>query len=292
MNKIGKNISAPARVSPSWRIKELLLAGIVLISLLYCPQPSAAEEFEISGFTEAVQNSALGLSMIGRVAAIKVVEGEQVERGQILLRLDQELVTLEVKLRKVIWENQIEIEAVTEQVKTLKKHLDASRELYLSTGSVPREVLENKELEYTFAVADLGRLEIAKQREKIEYDSARTLRSKRNLYAPFTGVVEELLVGIGESCDIDTPVIQLVDTSQGYFVANVELEVSAHLAVGQKVQLQLQTETEPLSMEAKIVYISALVDPASGLRMIKALFDNQQGQIVPGVAGVMRLSEQ
>ncbi len=292
MNKIGKNISAPVRVSPSWRIKELLLVGIVLISLLYYPQPSAAEEFEISGFTEAVQNSALGLSMIGRVAAIKVVEGEQVERGQILLRLDQELATLEVKRRKVIWENQIEIEAVTEQVKTLKKHLDASRELYQSTGSVPREVLENKELEYTFAVADLGRLEIAKQREKIEYDSARTLRSKRNLYAPFTGVIEELLVGIGESCDIDTPLIELVDTSQGYFVANVELEISANLEVGQKVQLQLQTETEPLSMEAEIVYISPLVDPASGLRLIKALFDNQQGQIIPGVAGVMRLLEQ
>ena len=292
MNKIETNRSAPAGVSPSWKIKGLLLAGILLISLLHCPQAGAAEKWEISGFTEAVQNSALGLSMIGRIMAIKVAEGEKVEKGQLLLRLDQQLAALEVERRRLIWENRVEIVAVTQQVKTLKKHLEASRELYQSTGSVPRDELENKELEHTFAVADLARLEISEQREKIEYDSALELLFKRNLYAPFSGVIEELLVGIGESCDIDTPLIQLVDTSRGYFVANVELEISANLAVGQEVSLLLQTETAPLSVDAKIVYISPLVDPASGLRLVKALFDNQQGEIIPGVAGVMRLPEQ
>ena len=292
MNKIEINRSAPARVSRAWKIKSLLLAGIILISLLHYPQAAAAEELEISGFTEAVQNSALGLSMIGRIMSIKVAEGEKVEKGQLLLRLDQQLASLEVERRKLIWENRVEIVAVTQQVKILKKHLEASRELYQSTGSVPRDELENKELEYTFAVADLGRLEISEQREKIEYDSALELLFKRNLYAPFSGVIEELLVGIGESCDIDTPLIQLVDTSRGYFAANVELEISANLAVGQEVTLLLQTETAPLSVDAKIVYISPLVDPASGLRLVKALFDNQQGEIIPGVAGVMRLPEQ
>jgi len=292
LNKIETNRFAPAGVSPSWKIKGLLLAGILLISLLHCPQAGAAEKWEISGFTEAVQNSALGLSMIGRIMAIKVAEGEKVEKGQLLLRLDQQLAALEVERRRLIWENRVEIVAVTQQVKTLKKHLEASRELYQSTGSVPRDELENKELEHTFAVADLARLEISEQREKIEYDSALELLFKRNLYAPFSGVIEELLVGIGESCDIDTPLIQLVDTSRGYFVANVELEISANLAVGQEVSLLLQTETAPLSVDAKIIYISPLVDPASGLRLIKALFDNQQGEIIPGVAGVMRLPEQ
>jgi multidrug efflux pump subunit AcrA (membrane-fusion protein) len=194
-----------------------------------------------------------------------------------------------VARRKLLWESKIEIESVTRQVKTLQNHLHASRDLYQSTGSIPREELENKELEHAFATAELNRLKIAEQREKIEYNTAREQLAKRNLYAPFAGQIAELLVAIGENCEVDTPLIRLIDTGHGYFVANVELEVAKNFAVGQQVQLQLQTGAEAVTTEATIMFISPLVDPASGLRKIKAEFDNQEQKIVPGVAGMMML---
>jgi len=292
LNKIGKNRSTTARVFPSLGINEFLLAAMILILLLSCPHFSAAEQVGISGLTEPVQDSNLGLSITGRVTAIKVAEGEKVKKGQLLLQLDQELEQLEVQRRKLLWDSKVELESVSRQVKTLQNHLHSSRDLYQTTGSIPREELENKELEYDFAVAELNRLKIAEQREKIEYNTARQQLAKRNLYAPFAGQITEVMSGVGENCDIDTPLLRLVDNSHGYFVANVEQEISTSLAVGQQVQLQFQGGADPVTTAATIVFISPLIDPASGLRKVKAKFDNQEQTIVPGVAGMMQLSEQ
>ncbi|MDX2493557.1 MAG: efflux RND transporter periplasmic adaptor subunit [Desulfuromusa sp.] len=290
--KRNNNIPVAANEFSSSGIKELLLAGIVLLILLSIPQLSTAEQVGISGFTEPAQDSALGLSITGRTIAIKVTEGETVKQGQLLLQLDQELEQLEVKRRKLLWESKVEIESVKLQVKTLQNHLQSTRDLYQSTGSIPREELENKELELAFVVAELNRLKIAEQREKIEYNTARQQLAKRNLYAPFAGQVTEIMIGIGENCDIDTPLLRLIDNSRGYFVANLEQEIVTNISLGQQVQLQLQTGGEPVTSEATIVFISPLVDSASGLRKIKAEFDNQEQQIIPGVAGTMQLPEQ
>ena len=67
------------------------------------------------------------------------------------------------------------------------------------------------------------------------------------------------------------------------------MNVSQKLSTGQTVGLQLQSGLENVSRSAEIVFISPVVDPASGLRKIKAQFDNSDGSIIPGVAGVMIL---
>ena len=71
-----------------------------------------------------------------------------------------------------------------------------------------------------------------------------------------------------------------------------ELGVGRRLSLGQAVKLELQTGGEPVLRDAEIVFISPVVDPASGLRKVKALFDNQDGAVIPGVAGVMVLNDQ
>ncbi len=285
------------KIKDIWKVlsigaKELLLGGTLVLILLCQAQLSHAEQVGISGFTEPAQDSALGLSIYGRVTTIHVAEGEKVKQGQLLLQLDQELEQFEVQRRKLLWESKVEIESVSKQVKTLQNHLNSTRDLYQSTGSIPREELENKELEHVFAVAELNRLKTTEKREKIEYNTAKQQLSKRNLYAPFAGKVAEILIGIGENCEVDTPLIRLVDDSRGYFVANVELEIVTKFAVGQKVQLQLQNGADPIIMEAQLVFISPLIDPASGLRKIKAEFDNHEQTIVPGIAGLMLIPDQ
>ncbi len=78
--------------------------------MLCQPQLLHAEQVGISGFTEPAQDSALGLSITGRVTKIHVAEGEKVKQGQLLLQLDQELEQSEVQRRKLLWESKVEIE--------------------------------------------------------------------------------------------------------------------------------------------------------------------------------------
>lgn len=263
--------------------------SVMLFILVWLPLNSQAQQLSITGFTEPYLDAMLGISATGRVARIHLTEGTTVELGQVILELDQQLEKLEVQRRKLLWTSKVEVKSAARQVKTLKSHLKSTKELYKTTGSVPREEMENQELEHALAINELRRLENAEKREQIEYGIANQQLSRRSLRAPFSGQIAELLINVGENCEFDTPLVHLVNTSRGYFVANVELSVSEQLARGQTVELQLQSGLETVSRKAEIVFISPVVDPASGLRKIKAQFDNPNGKIIPGVAGVMIL---
>ena len=66
-------------------------------------------------------------------------------------------------------------------------------------------------------------------------------------------------------------------------------EARRALKLGQSVKLEIESASEPKAVEGKIVYLSPVVDPASGLQKVKALFENSNGSIRPGVAGKMFL---
>lgn len=263
----------------------LLLMMIALSVLL--PLRAHAEPLILTGLTEAVRDSELGLSITGRVIKIAVKEGDRVAQGDLLLQLDQDLERLEVERRKLVWKSRVELDSVKKQVETLGKHLQASRELFDKTGSVPREDLENKELELAFAVAKRDRLEIAERREKIEYDTAVRQLNKRSLYAPYSGSVAKIMIGLGENCDIDTPLLRLVDDSAVRFVANVEAGIAERLSLGQEVRIRVNDDNDPIELTATLVFINPVIDPASGLRTVKAEFDNPDGLVVPGISGTM-----
>ena len=266
---------------------EYKLAVILALILVFSPRFSIAESLHLTGLTEAAQDSELGLSITGRIATIAVKEGDQVKKGDLLLALDQDLERLEVARRKLVWKSRVELNSAKKQVETLEKHLRMTRELFETTGSVPREDLENKELELALAEAELERLEISERREKIEYDTALRQLAKRNLYAPFDGIVAKIMVGLGENCDIDTPLIRLVDHSSVTFIANVEAGIAEQLSLGQQVDVMIDNGFEEIMVKATVVFINPVIDPASRLRTVKAEFKNSDGRIVPGMSGTM-----
>lgn len=247
-----------------------------------------AAQLSLTGLTEAFNDAELGLAANGRIVSLAVKEGDHVEQGDLLLSLDQDIEELEVERRRLIWKNRSELNAIKRQVQTLREHLKNSLHLYQTTGSVPREELENKELELNFAVADLERLKNAEAREKVEYESAVAQLKKRNLYAPFAGTIAEVMTEIGEISEIDSRLLRLVNTTSIYFIANVEPQTVSRLKIGQKAEVSLHNGIQTVS--AELIHVSPRIDPASGLRRIKALIPNASDVIVPGIAGTMLIT--
>lgn len=282
MNAIDKRLAA----RPFGRRPLALLAALLLASLGLAPL-ALAEQISIPGIIEPYQDVALGIAATGRVAKIHVAEGAWVKKGAVILELDKRVEELEVERRKLIWQSKVELESAAKQVKTLELHLKSSRELFSSTGSVNREELENQELELSKAKAELERLESGEAREEVEYNIAREQLANRILRAPFSGVIAELMVGTGDKCEVDKPLARLVDTSRGILVANVEMGALGQLKPGKAVQVQLQIGGEAVTLKGEISFISPVVDPASGLRKLKAVFSAKDGKIVPGLAGTM-----
>ena len=85
------------------------------------------------------------------------------------------------------------------------------------------------------------------------------------------------------------PLVRIADTRRCYFISNVEAKAAGKLKLGDTVKLEIETSTTPASISGQVTFLSPVVDPASGLRKVKVLFDNSDGKINPGVAGKMHL---
>lgn len=222
---------------------------------------SARAATTVPCLTEAIGDVELSSSTSGPVAAIHHGEGQFVEKGTVVLELESRAEQLEVNRQKV-------------RVETLAAELGRSETLLKSTSSISREEVEKKRGEWRVAEVDL--------------QIAQEALAQHRVVAPFAGVVTHLPVEVGEYCQPPRILLRLVDVRKFYAVANIDPVAAKGLEVGSKVWFQGGADT-PEKVEGKVVFISPVIDSASGLLRIKALFSNPGTRLRPGVAGQLQL---
>jgi len=228
----------------------LLLAA----SLIWVPAARARDPVTISGITEPFQDVTLGLADAGIISQQFFKEGDTVRQGDVILELDNKLETLEASRLK----------AVMEQNKMV---YDSTRMLIDTTKSVSQEELTKAEAEYKVSAAD--------------YDIALEKVAHRQLVAPFTGSIAEILLKPGAASAPYQPLVRLVNISRCYFVGHVDGKAAASLQMNEPVAIVLDGGQQ---VAGTICFISPTVDPASGLARVKAIFENADGHIRPGLA--------
>ncbi len=225
----------------------------------------AAPTISVVGLTEPILDSTLGTPVAGIISARKFVEGDFVKKGDVLVELDKTLEDLEVARREVVLE-------------PLRTDFEASKYLFEQPkSSVSKELLEKKQADYKVALA--------------EYELAKEQVRKRAIQAPFDGFITEIYLQIGESCQLQQPVLRLVDTRRCYFICNVEAKAGQSLRVGTRVDLEIESSPTSVIAPGTISFVSPVVDAASGLMKVKVLFENADGKVRPGVAGKMSFEE-
>lgn len=247
----------------------------------------AQENMSIPGLTEPVNDVLLSFETDGKITKIFFKEGERVKKGDTIMTLNKWFEELEAQRNKLIWQGKAEIQSAVEREKTLKALFESTRELYEKTRSVSKDELEKLELEYKLAAAEHDRLEIAEKRERIEYDMARAKLDKLVLRSPVTGIISELVVDEGESCEPRQPVVRVVNTSRCILVCNIEASLGLRFKEKQMVDLEIQAGSGSIRKKGKIIFISPVVDPASGLYRVKAEFENKNHEVKPGVEGFL-----
>lgn len=261
----------------------------LLVLVIMTSSPAFAELQVFKGITEPVKQATISGVQTGRVAVIHRKEGESVKKGDVILELEKEEQELETERRKLIAESKAELNSAQQQVRTLKRDYEATKQIFDTTQSVSEEELWKKELEYQLAVAENDRLKVAEERESLEYQISSTQLKSRLITAPFDGIVVKLHLQAGESCEVRDPLVRIVDISKCRFITYVDAAVSG-LFQGRKVSLKINAGASPRIFQGVVEYAAPVVDPSSGLREVKVLFDNINGEIQPGVSGTMSLS--
>ena len=198
-----------------WLSRNTAVHAVTAVWLCVASQICAASADEVlgPGFTQALKEAKLSMTVNGRVEGLMVREGLRVRRGDLLLHLDRTTEELEVKRRQLVLQDTARLQELRQREATLTQQVGSAREL-LSNGTISRKQFEDEELAFRATVAERQALELAKQREEVELQLSREAYERRHLKAPIDGVVAKIHFRVGESIAPHEPVLVLVDVSR------------------------------------------------------------------------------
>jgi RND family efflux transporter MFP subunit len=244
--------------------RGLVQLNLVALTLLCLCHSFAADIASCPGITEPVFDVTLSLPVPGIVSALNFKPGDFVHTNDVILELDNQLEQIEIERRKCIMENH-------------KADWESTRTVFEKSASISRDELLKKEADYKVSLA--------------EYQEAEEQLRRRRLIAPGAGILCEMKLHVGEACSPYEAVVRLVDTRHCHFISDIPARASGRLKTGQTVQLEIENGDTPIPIEGRIIFISPVVDSASGLQTVKVLFENPDGKVRPGLAGKIILRE-
>lgn len=254
---------APANPLKHPMMRSTAMWSLGLALFLRFASGFAAESTWVTGVTEPIKDVTLAFPIVGVVGARPLQEGAVVRKDQLVIELDKQLEELDVERKRLAREL---ASSEFERLKSLSQR---------NTISVSKEEIEKKRSEFEIA--------------RVDHELAAAVLKRRQLTSPIEGQVAQFYKDVGEKCEDQQPVVRIVDTRRCHLVANLEPRVAQTLRTGQKVQVEVQVGESPITVEATVIYLSPVADAASGLLRIKAVFENPEGRIRPGVAGRIRI---
>ncbi|MBF0177912.1 MAG: efflux RND transporter periplasmic adaptor subunit [Magnetococcales bacterium] len=243
-------------------------------------------------FTEPRRDVSMSMPVSGRVLVVGAREGETVAPGRLLLRLEDHMQRLKVGLARHVAEDGSQLGAAKVKEKNEKFLLAMFEELHGKNRSISLEEMEKKRLEAKVAALEREHLEYLKNEEKISFQVEEEELKKLSLFSPMAGVVLRQAMEVGETAQANQVVVRVADTKTGLLICNLEEKWAKHLAPGGVVRLKLQTMNAEVQREGKVVFLSPVMDVASGLVEVKVEFDNTHQPVRLGAPGQIEIPDQ
>jgi len=190
----------------------------------------------------------------GEVVQIIAEEGDQVEKGQVLARLDGERLRLEMLAAKA------DLEKVR---KEFARYTDLA-----DRGLVSAATFDG--LKY-----DVDALQATYELKKLNYDYS-------EIRAPIDGVVSSRDIKLGQSIDANSVAFRITDTSELVAYLQIPQAELAKFSAGHSAYLRVDA-MPGTDFDATIIRISPTIDIRSGTFRATAFVDNNDGYLVPGM---------
>jgi RND family efflux transporter MFP subunit len=215
----------------------------------------------VQGSLEAEENLAITSKIPGQIASIKVKEGDMVRQGQIVAVLDDEL------FRKSI----DEVKSSLDQVLVMYNKQKALWDQKIGT-----------EMQY---------LNMKNQKESLEKKLV-TLNSQVNqnyVTAPFSGVIDDVLVKVGSVASPGVPLMQLVNTSDLKATAKVPDSYVAFIKQGDQVKVNFPDLNK--TVDASVTYVGRIVDPMSRTFKIEVKIPGGNPDLKPNLMSLIQIND-
>jgi RND family efflux transporter MFP subunit len=252
--------------------------------LLGTSQPLPGKSAQLSAAV-----SARVISVLGDVKGPVATEGEEVQKGQVIVRLDDAVA--EANCDRA----QAALEEFAEQAKLAEYAVDLARiDLKTKEKLQPVGIPEGTLPLVTQIELEKARIALkdAESRKLLVQAKAKTakadldaLKKQLELYtirAPFKGLLGRLRVSLGQTLSVGTPVAEILNLDE----IDVLCFVPPHLASRLKAKLaaRLADKAEPESGEpgGKVVFVAVQAEPETGSFAVKVRFPNHEPAVPVG----------
>ena len=190
----------------------------------------------------------------GTVAEINFQEGQRVEKGQLLIRVDER------KLAAAVAETEANF-------KLSQSNFERSQQLF------KEKLVAQQEFDQMASVFQITKANLELKRQQLK--DARIL-------APFSGIVGGRIVSPGQVIAKNTTLTWLTDVDPVKVEINVPERFISQLKVGQKIQINVASYPDK-KFEGEVYFIAEQVDPTTRTAFVKAKIPNPELFLKPGM---------
>ena len=268
--------TAAAAAKPETAIE--LVAG----DLVEARERLLVQGLPVSGTLKAVHAVLLKARVAGELQGLQVREGDSVQAGQVIARIDPEEV--QARLRQA----QEQADAARTQIDIAQRQFNNNQAL-VDQGFISRTVLEASE-------SSLRAAQSTHRAALAAVALARKGLDDTQLRSPMAGQIAQRLAQSGERVAIDTRIVEIVDLRQLELEAVLAASDSLAVRVGQSATLQIDGRAQGAPLQARVtrinpsaqagsrgVLVYLALDPAPGLRQglfVQGMLDTgQQAQL-------------
>lgn len=218
------------------------------------PEPKLADTFELPAVVEPNQVVTVAAEVAGRIEWIGPREGSPVQRGDLLMRLNTDLL-------------QAEFERSQAQAKNAQTEFERQQGL-VKGGAAPTRELDQAATQLAVAQADLQEVRARLQRTQI--------------HAPAGGILNDLPVEQGEYVQGGTPVAQIVQTNIVKVAVHVPERDVAFFSPGESVEILAAVKGCQQSFHGAITFISRVADDRTRSTRMEIKLPNPDGALRSG----------
>jgi RND family efflux transporter MFP subunit len=230
-------------------IKKMIMTALVGVSAFAMGGPSLVEttklvKGEVNPLQEFVgtvsfdKKSVLAAQNSGVVKTVKFEIGDKVKKNSVLVQIDADLLNAQINAAKA------NLASAQETQKNSSKDYNRYKKL-LASKSITQKEYDDALLKLTSSTSNTKALEARLNELQIQ-------SSKKRIKAPFSGVIVEKNINIGEWANAGTPIVKLVDTTVTEITFNVPMNVVKGLKKGDIYDVKVGNEILKARLNAVI----------------------------------------
>jgi membrane fusion protein (multidrug efflux system) len=249
-----RNRDVPSAEAPQVNVTVMTVAA----------ESELVDTFDLPAVVEPNRIVTISAEVAGRIERIPLKKGNLVHAGDLLIRLNEDLLLPEFEGAEAQFKrDQIEYERVANLV---KEKVSPSRDLDNATSQLA-----------------ISKSRLAEVRARLE---------RTRILAPGAGLLNDLPVEEGEYVQVGTSLAELVDMDTVKVVVEVPERDIAYFAIGQKAEVFAEARGQEKSLIGTITFISKLADQRTRSTRMEITLDNKDGLFLSGQIVRARLTRQ